>query len=292
MLRIILIILAVILVLLVVIFAVSAYECKRFRVTEYRIVSEKLPQSFDGYRFLMLADLHNTCFGNDNDKLLSEIDRLAPEEILIAGDMITYGEHEGKKNHVAISFLNTLARKYRILYGLGNHEMRMKREENEVNSYRRFTKELDGRIRILDDETVELARGGDVLRIAGLTLDSSYFTRFHRRELTAAAIEEKLAPSKADNYQILIAHSPEYLDAYADWGADLVLSGHVHGGIIRLPLVGGVISPRLTLFPKYDYGRFRKGNTTMLVTGGLGTHFLRLRFLNVPELCVITLLKK
>ena len=102
---------------------------------------------------------------------------------------------------------------------------------------------------------------------------------------------DKLAGKANDRrFQILLAHNPLYFKEYAAWGADLVLSGHMHGGIIRLPFLGGVVSPAVTPFPKYDGGRFAEGKSTMILGRGLGTHSLPVRMWNPGELVVVTLL--
>ena len=91
---------------------------------------------------------------------------------------------------------------------------------------------------------------------------------------------------------ILIAHNPDYFEEYAKWGADLVLSGHVHGGIMRLPFLGGVIAPSYKLFPKYDGGVFHIGKSTMLLGRGMGSHTIPFRFFNPGELYEVTLRPK
>ena len=103
-------------------------------------------------------------------------------------------------------------------------------------------------------------------------------------------IEKKLGnvgKSERDKYQVLIAHNPLYFPEYAEWGADMTVSGHVHGGIIRLPLLGGVISPAIALFPKYDGGKYMRGDKAMILSRGLGTHTIHVRFNNPGEVSVI-----
>jgi hypothetical protein len=102
-------------------------------------------------------------------------------------------------------------------------------------------------------------------------------------------LSETLGSPREDACRLLIAHNPDYFEQYAAWGADVVVSGHVHGGIMRLPFFGGVVSPRLTLFPRYDGGRFEKGHTVMILSRGLGTHTLPLRIFNPGELVVMQL---
>ncbi len=93
--------------------------------------------------------------------------------------------------------------------------------------------------------------------------------------------------AEKDRFQILIAHNPQYFKEYAGWGADLTLSGHVHGGIVRLPLLGGVVSPSLALFPKYSGGRYQQAGRTMILSRGLGTHTINVRMFNPGEVSLI-----
>ena len=109
--------------------------------------------------------------------------------------------------------------------------------------------------------------------------------------MPAEYLTKILGEPRADACQILIAHNPLYFEEYAAWGADVVVSGHVHGGIMRLPLLGGVLSPNLSLFPKYDGGRFELGKSSLLLSRGLGTHTVPLRIFNPGELVVVEIVK-
>ncbi|SHH94836.1 metallophosphoesterase [Clostridium grantii] len=90
---------------------------------------------------------------------------------------------------------------------------------------------------------------------------------------------------------ILLVHNPKYFEKYSNWGADLIFSGHVHGGIIRLPYLGGLLSPDRRFFPKYDNGVYENNGNKMIVSRGLGNSHLNLRINNKPELIVVTLKK-
>ena len=105
-------------------------------------------------------------------------------------------------------------------------------------------------------------------------------------------MEEHLGTADRRHFQILMAHNPDYFEDYVNWGADLVLSGHVHGGIMRLPVLGGVISPSYQIFPKYDAGIFSSGTGKMIISTGLGCHSIKIRLFNPPEIDVITLKRK
>jgi predicted MPP superfamily phosphohydrolase len=127
------------------------------------------------------------------------------------------------------------------------------------------------------------------IRLTGLDLPPAYYKKRRITPLDAMTIEELAGAAERPYFNVLLAHSPEYFEAYARWGADLTLSGHFHGGIIRLPFIGGVISPYLRLFPKYDKGLYHSYNneSCMVLTAGLGTHTVP-RVNNPPELVLIT----
>ena len=86
-----------------------------------------------------------------------------------------------------------------------------------------------------------------------------------------------------------MAHNPAYMDAYLEWGADMILSGHLHGGLVRVPVLGGIVTPQGFLFPKYSGEMTKVGDQTVIVSRGLGTHTLNIRFFNTPELVCICL---
>lgn len=131
---------------------------------------------------------------------------------------------------------------------------------------------------------------GPNMDICGLQIGQEYFRHFTKKEMPEGYVDKLAGRANEKRFQILIAHNPIYFPEYADWGADLVLSGHVHGGIIRLPGLGGVVSPSVTLFPKYDGGRFEIGRSTMILGRGLSTHTLPIRMWNPGEVVVVTLL--
>lgn len=127
------------------------------------------------------------------------------------------------------------------------------------------------------------------IAICGAQIDRAYFRHFRRIPMETSYLSKLLGTPDGEIFQLLIAHNPVYFDAYAKWGADLVVSGHVHGGIMRLPALGGVLSPALTLFPKYDGGMFKEDNSTMILSRGLSSHTPPVRIFNPGELIVIDL---
>ena len=146
----------------------------------------------------------------------------------------------------------------------------------------------DGKIKLL----IIVGTRPEIIRLSAvITKCRKYFKKFNDYVLETEEITEALGVcEESDAFQILLAHNPVYFKQYAAWGADLTLSGHLHGGIIRLPLIGGVITPQAKLFPRYHAGKYQIGKKTLIVSRGLGTHTIPIRFNNKPELSVIHLM--
>lgn len=261
-------------------------------ITEENVESERLPQVFDGFRMVILADLHNYSFGKGNEVLKKQIDSVKPDMILVAGDMLV--RKAPKKYDTAFELLKALSRKYPIYYGLGNHEQSLAGEKEEYAAlYREYVNKLEKEgIIFLDNQSVILRRKNDNLKITGLSIEKDYYGKCKIPEMPEDYIENLVGKCERQCYNILIAHNPVYFKNYADYGSDLILAGHVHGGIIRLPFLGGMLSPQYRFFPKYDAGRFCEKGSTMLISRGLGLHTLKFRIGNRPELMTITLKRK
>ncbi len=265
---------------------VAAWDCNRFVTVEYEVVSEKITKPC---KFVLLSDLHNKSYGKDNDLLISRIDSISPDAVLVAGDMLTAAK--GQPFDAALSLMGQLASKYPVYYGMGNHEHRLGLYPEQFgNMYGRYVDGLkDAGISPLINENTYLPACN--VAICGLQADWDYYRKFRKFPMRGDYLPKILGEPRADACQILIAHNPLYFEEYAAWGADVVVSGHVHGGIMRLPVLGGVLSPNLRLFPKYDGGRFEQGGSTMILSRGLGTHTIPLRVFNPGELVVLKLNK-
>ena len=126
------------------------------------------------------------------------------------------------------------------------------------------------------------------VKLSGLEIPLGAYARFGKKDLPLKEITDRIG-EHGEEYQILFAHHPGYIQEYLEYGADLILSGHYHGGVMQLPGIGGVISPDFTLFPKYSGGIYREGTQTVVVSRGLGTHSVPVRLWNWPELIVLEL---
>ena len=274
----ILITMAVIAVLIVFFLIVMIIDGNRFHIVKYQIYSDKVNEE---HQYVVLSDLHNKSYGEKNEKLLKSIDKISPEAILIAGDILT--AKPGKSYEVAYELIKNLAAKYPVYYGMGNHETRLfLYPEVYGHMGEKYEKDLNRiHVKFLRNESRE-CKGN--IRITGLDMKRDYYKRFKKYPMDSYYMNETLGKVKKEMFEILLAHNPDYFEEYAAWGADLVLSGHVHGGMMRLPVLGGVVSPAFKFFPKYDGGLFQYGKSTMILSRGLGMHTIPIRIFNPGEL--------
>lgn len=143
---------------------------------------------------------------------------------------------------------------------------------------------------VLTNENAVFEKGGTRVRIWGLDLGREFFPKGKNIRMPRGVMEHCLGEKPEDDcYDLLLAHHPNYLPAYADWGADAVLSGHIHGGAVRIPGIGGTLSPNFTFFPRYTKGRYAEGGCDMIVSAGLGAHTFKLRLNNPPDLVILKL---
>lgn len=265
---------------------VMVMDGNRFKVVSYEINSEKVGKD---YRFVLLADLHNKSYGKDNYRLIAKINELKPDAVFIAGDLLT--AKPDLSYDAAISLAVRLGKEYPVFYGMGNHETRLFLYPDLYGdmgaSYVEALKA--GNIRLMRNESEQF---DSRIQVTGLEIERSYYKRFTPKPMEEDYLEKTLGAADPAKFQILIAHNPDYFPDYVRWGADLVLSGHIHGGVIRLPVLGGVASPAVRLFPKYDGGIYREGKAAMILSRGLGMHTIPVRIFNPGELVCFTVRTK
>ena len=270
----------------------SNREHKNFKLTTYKLTNDKIPDTFKNKRIIVFSDLHNTFYGNDNEVLYKKIKELKPDFIILAGDMPVANSKNSELNLKTASFIAKLLDISDVYYGVGNHEKRMIESEPlkaDWEKYYNIISSYKGKHKLyyMDNKKYSVTYGNRSINIYGLDIDLSYYQRFANINLTENEIVNMLGKTNPNEFNILIAHNPDYFTSYTKWGADLILSGHVHGGMVRLPFIGGVISPKPKLFPHFDYGEYNKDNSTMLLSNGLGSHSVKLRINNIPEIIVI-----
>jgi hypothetical protein len=271
----------------------SSYECKNMALRLYEVQDARIRAPF---RVAFLSDLHGNTFGKNHQMLLRCILDARPDAVLIGGDMMVVKPGHDLDLTPLETLLKGLQGRIPVYYAEGNHEQRMKeRADDYPGWWERFERLLrQYQVPYLLDDTIELAPG---ICLSGLLVEEPYYRKLSFRRMKPRDVHRhlpKLSKGRKDAYQILMAHTPEYMDSYFAAGADLVLSGHYHGGTVVLPVLGALMSPQLRFFPKYARGRFEdpKRGAVGIVSAGLGTHSINIRLFNQPELVLVDLLPK
>lgn len=259
-------------------------------IKTYEIQTNQLKKEERSIRLVMMADLHDRLWGKGQKQLLEAVDGLSPDLILCAGDMLTRGEHASMENALLL-FEGLSKRRVPVITGNGNHESKMRQKEEvyglQYRQYAQRLKELG--VRILVNETCAIKFGSMQVQIHGYEMPLKYYGKFCRLPYDRKDLYQKFGRIKGDAFHILLAHNPVYFKAYAEWGADLTLSGHLHGGIVRIPGIGGLITPQARLFPRYDRGLFEEHGKYMVVSAGLGEHTVPIRIWNPPQLIAVVI---
>lgn len=272
--------LVIVFILLAVLIIWTVWANKALMLNTITVKNEKLPESFDGYLIAHISDLHNCEIGKNNQKLIETVRSSAPDLIVITGDLLD-SRRLGYENN--LSFLKSAVKIAPCYFVPGNHEAKS-------TQYL----ELKGKmiligVNVLEDKKAVLERNGEKINLLGIC-DPVFKTQNFNGD-TQTITDRRLKSFFIDNssFNILLAHRPELFETYVDYGLDLVLSGHAHGGQFRLPFIGGLIAPNQGLFPKYDSGLYTKNNTNMIVSRGIGKSIIPFRFNNRPEVILVEL---
>lgn len=257
----------------------------RFRVvvTEYELYFDKLPESFDGFKIVELSDLHLAQYGEDNSRILELVAAQKPDIITLNGDFIEKrnGMTSGAQTALLAPFLQSLAELAPCYFVSGNHEW----ASGELPQLAKLLAQLG--IKYLRNEFVLLGSGEDELIIAGVEDPNGSADMLKPDELVN--IIRKAYPER---FTILLGHRSNWLEKYPDLEVDIIFCGHAHGGVLRLPFVGGVFGTDMELFPEYDAGIYDEGGYKMVLSRGLGGSVPMPRFLNNPEIVSVTLRAK
>lgn len=249
-------------------------------------------------RLAFLTDLHNVENGPENQLLLQAIKEADPDFILCGGDMLI-----GKKDNfpkTAIQLMEALLEDYPVYHALGNHETRLKCYPHQYGPiYQEYSSAIqDAGVILLDSASELITVRGIPLQISGYTLPLKYYKHFKNYTLDASEITEELGLSNPNALNILMGHHPQHMRSYVNWGADLTLCGHYHGGMIRIGEHTGLITPNYKLFNDQCYGQYDfnarikegyaiKCSSHVIVGAGLGEHTIPLRLNNPRELVIV-----
>lgn len=239
-----------------------------------------LPAGFEGYRTVVLSDLHSAEFGADNADLFAAVRTAQPEAIFLLGDLVD--RYRGAPSGYIEAVADGLCAIAPTYYVTGNHEW-------AIGNVRAMKNALtDHGVTVLSNQFLPLERGGDSLLLAGIDDPNGYAD-----QKTPEALAAEIAALPGDPFWMLLAHRNDRFETeYSRLGADLVLSGHGHGGIIRLPFTDGLLSTDRTFFPSYTAGEYTVAGAELFVTRGVGNSGPSLRLFNRPEVAVLTLIQK
>lgn len=251
------------------------------QTTTYEFASPKISEPV---HFVFLSDLHCRNFGKHNQELCKRIADQKPDFIVLAGDIINRGSTKNEIEEVC-SFIKDLTKIAPVYYSLGNHEEQyISANGDEVLQQIESTSAI-----LLNDTYIDVDVHGQSLRFGGMI------------KLAYLAVEKEEDEENifldnfcnTDRLKIMLSHRPEgfyFGDACKVWNVDFILSGQTHGGLIRLPFIGGLYAPMQGWFPEYDQGYFRLGeHMQMVITSGLAGHGMIPRINNPPEIVVIDL---
>ena len=258
-------------------------------VTHIEYKNRLVPQALNGFTIAHVSDLHNRRFAGFPQHLADLVRAQSPDIIAVTGDLI---DRKSTDIEAAMEFIRPATTIAPVYFVSGNHEPRS-------GQYEALLPRLaQAGVHVLDDTSAVIEKNGQSFIIAGLR-DPAFYND------SSGRTEEKILKERRQTLQclkalegllpvspalvLLLSHRPELFHMYADCGVSLVLTGHAHGGQVRLPGVGGLYAPGQGLFPKYTSGMHRRGDTTMVVSRGLGGRFVRLRAFNRPEVVVVKL---
>ena len=243
----------------------------------FTFASPRLPQGFDGCTVVQLTDLHGAEFGEGNRDLIDAVRELSPDYIFLTGDLLD--RFRETPHSYAADLGAAMAAIAPTYFVTGNHEWALPHVPELKDAL-----EAAG-VTVLDNRFVTLERDGDTMILAGIDDPNGYADQKTPEELAA-----EVKAGAEDPFWILLAHrNDRFLRQYSLLGADLVIAGHGHGGMIRLPFTDGLISTDRTLFPSYTAGFYQENGSTLFVSRGLGNSGPSFRLFNRPQIAVLTL---
>ncbi len=283
--KIVLIMCIVVFLLILLILKALIYISKNcLKIKKYTVKNDKIPKDFNGYKIVHLTDVHSKIYGENNIEVISKIKSINPDIVVMTGDIISQCEKDIDR---FISMYKDIYINYPTYYSIGNHERKL-----GIKKYKYYLNQLSKLgVHVIVNGTEKIYKGDSYVVINALkfreNMQSKVLTE-ERREKYIKYMKNKLDRVQENEYNILLAHDPENFKLYKELGVDLVLSGHVHGGLIRIGKIC-LLSPRRKFFPKYAYGMTKEENTTIITSSGMGAARLDIRLFNRPELVEIKL---
>ena len=255
------------------------WQCWGIQTTVTQVELPSLPAEFEGMRIVHLSDIHGHEFGENSAELLEKVREQEPDLIVVTGDLVDQESQLAMVPALAKG-LCTIAPTY---YVTGNHEWAC----CDVRALKSLLRECG--VTVLDNHYVILERDGAAMVLAGVDDPNGYAD-----QKTPEALYAEIQAEHSDLFTLLLAHRNDEFDRYAAAGYDLVLSGHAHGGVVRLPFTDGLLGTSRNLFPTRTAGVYAQGDSTLFVSRGLGNNTVPVsgfRLFNRPDLAVVELMQ-
>lgn len=248
--------------------------------THIEIENKKIPSGFDDFKIAQVSDLHNYQW---SEKLIRKIKMESPDIIAITGDLVDSSKTDFD---VALQFIQDANKIAPIYYVTGNHEA-------WLEDYSVLKEQLEKlNVNMMDDRSLFIEKDSNKIQILGVQ-DPDFVERMNSGNIQGEIVRIKTSEIlNKDYFNIVLSHRPEHFEEYVKVGADLVLTGHAHGGQVRIPFFGGLVAPNQGFFPEYTEGIYNEKNTDMIVSRGLGNSIIPIRINNTPELVIIKLKTK
>ncbi len=287
---------------------VNAFLNQGVYIKKYNLEFENLPQEFNNYKIVQLTDIHSIRSKEQIEQIINKIEKQKPDIIVITGDLIDSGYYANQKSafqkkkistidNFTVKFIQKLTQISKVYFVYGNHEM-MLLDDPENNEFKLSLE--DAGVQILNNKIDYLYKDGKKIKLLGIQDPACLYKDEKYSQIEGSSsdkareiLKDLFLQDSSEEFTILLAHRPECFDIYASYNIDLILSGHTHGGMLRLPVIRGIYAHPQGFFPDYSYGIYRNRNSTMLVGAGIGySGNIHFRIYNLPEIEVINLVKK
>ncbi len=249
-------------------------------VTHYELAFENLPADFDGFRIVQLTDLHGSEFGENNSRLIDKVSDEKPDIIVLTGDFLDRGKTRDQLPKLKV-LIDALCKLAPVYFVSGNHDW----NSGEITALTSLLK--DSGVRYLRNECLSIERGNQSIILAGVEDPNGWADMLKPDEVV-----DIIHDGHPGNFIVLLGHRNTWIEKYPELKVDIILSGHSHGGIVRLPLIGGILGNSAELFPEHDAGLFETDAYSLIISRGLGNSVSVPRFMNTPEIISLTLRTK
>lgn len=299
-----------VILILIIIVCLNNILNKNIFVREYEIRNDKIPENFKSYKLLQITDVHSIRNELQIEKIIEKVKLQKPDLICVTGDLIDaeyyMNQNDLYKNkkineieELTLKFMSELTKINTTYYIYGNHEM-MLLDDPENNIFKINLENIG--VKILNNKVEILEIDGDKINLIGVQDPATLYKHEeyayidgNNKEKVNVILDDlflELPEESKNNFSILLSHRPEYFELYDKYNIDLALTGHTHGGIVKLPIIKGIYAHPQGWFPEYSYGMYKTNDFLMIINGGIGYSKLPIRIFNPPEICTITLVKE